>query len=73
MKRMDVHISNVPNVVAACVVLHNFCELHGDYCQQDWECTNDLSNDQSVTSSPSTSTSTTAADIRYAHTRYLNQ
>ena len=36
LKRMDIAIANVPNVVATCVVLHNYCEMHGDECQPAW-------------------------------------
>ena len=35
-KRIDYNIANVPNVVAACVVLHNMCEMFGDPCADDW-------------------------------------
>ena len=30
LKRLDVDIRNVPEVVAACCVLHNVCEIHGE-------------------------------------------
>ena len=33
---MDYHTENVPDVVAACVVLHNVCEMFGDECQSEW-------------------------------------
>ena len=36
MKRMDYNIDNVPNVVAACVTLHNLCEILGDQCREEW-------------------------------------
>jgi len=35
-KQMDIHIDNVPYVVTACCVLHNFCEVHGDLFDEDW-------------------------------------
>lgn len=41
MKRLDVDIMNVPNVITACCVLHNICEVEGevfeavDYVQED--------------------------------------
>lgn len=28
LKRCDAHISHVPNIISACCVLHNFCEIH---------------------------------------------
>lgn len=36
LKRLDFKLENVPNVVSACVVLHNMCELYGDHCLSDW-------------------------------------
>ena len=29
LKRIDIHVTNVPDVVATCVTLHNICELYG--------------------------------------------
>ena len=36
LKRMDCHLSNVPNIVASCVVLHNMCKMFGDHCDNEW-------------------------------------
>ena len=36
LKRLDVNISHVPEVVASCCVLHNICEVHGDSFNNDW-------------------------------------
>ena len=36
MKLMDCHLSNVPNIVASCVVLHNMCKMFGDHCDIEW-------------------------------------
>jgi len=33
---MDIHIDNVPHVVTACCVLHNFCEVHEDSFDEEW-------------------------------------
>ena len=35
-KQNDMFVSNVPNVVAACCVLHNVCEIHGDTFNDEW-------------------------------------
>lgn len=35
-KQNDMSIDNVPNVVAACCVLHNICEIHGDEFNNQW-------------------------------------
>ena len=36
LKTIDLHMSNVPHVVAACAVLHNIHEIFGDHCLTDW-------------------------------------
>lgn len=36
LKRLDVDIRNVPEVVAACCVLHNVCEIHGEEFSDEW-------------------------------------
>lgn len=36
LKRLDVKLENVPNIVSACVILCNGCEEYGDKCQEDW-------------------------------------
>ena len=36
LKRLDCELTNVPNVVLSCVVLHNICERAGDSCERDW-------------------------------------
>ena len=36
LKRIDAHVANVSSIVGACVVLHNMCEVNGDYCLQEW-------------------------------------
>ena len=35
-KKIDMHINNVPNVVLACCILHNICEIHGDEFNEEW-------------------------------------
>ena len=35
MKRNDSDIKSIPTLVAACCVLYNLCETHGDGCEQD--------------------------------------
>ena len=36
LKQLDVDISDAPEVVAACCVLHNFCEIHREDFFEDW-------------------------------------
>ncbi|XP_062523298.1 uncharacterized protein LOC134197960 [Corticium candelabrum] len=43
LKRLDLKLENVGNVVAACVVLHNLCEMFGDHCSEEWTIQEDAS------------------------------
>ena len=36
LKRLDVNVSDVPRLVAACCTLHNICEIHGDTFDEEW-------------------------------------
>jgi hypothetical protein len=76
LKRMDVNIANIPNVVATCVALHNYCEMHGDECQPEW-IYRDSQRDNEISSFQQQTTSTyiyrgTGSAIRNALTQYLN-
>ena len=56
MKKNDMHISNIPTVIAACCVLHNLCEVHGEAFNEIW-----FQNDENSQSAPTT-TCTNSAD-----------
>ena len=71
MKRLDHQLDHVTNVIAACVVLHNICELLGDECQEEWIDTT-LETDRLEVASNATSTASTAAGaIRDAFADYF--
>ena len=36
LKRMEIGIKSVPNVISACCVLHNMCEIWGEVFQDEW-------------------------------------
>ena len=36
MKKNEMSTSNIPSVIAACCVLHNICEIHGDTISESW-------------------------------------
>ena len=59
-KQNDMSVENVPCVVAACCVLHNICEVHGDAFDDDWTETDDNTNQTAATSS----TTSTADGLR---------
>ena len=35
-KRNDMNVENVPHIVAACCILHNVYEIHGDTFNEAW-------------------------------------
>ena len=64
LKRLDSQLANVHNIVGSCVILHNICELYGDYCSEEWmvhEERSPASGGMSLTHSI-----TTASEIRNA-------
>lgn len=36
MKRNDMHVDHIPNVIAAACILHNLCEIHGEHFNDAW-------------------------------------
>lgn len=36
LKRLDIDVQNVPELIAACCTLHNICEVHGDSFDDSW-------------------------------------
>ena len=49
-KQIDMHLDNVPYVIAACCVLHNVCEVHHDSFNEEWLQEIDLSQPDCVAS-----------------------
>ena len=35
-KIIDMIVENVPTVIAACCILHNICEIHGEIYNDSW-------------------------------------
>ena len=70
LKRLNVNVSDVPNVIAACCTFHNICEIHGDSFDDsllegvDTDC--DAAGDRS-------SRSESGVDIRKALMSYFQQ
>ena len=65
----------IPNLVTACCVLHNLCEMHGDHCEEDWVVADLKLRTADPTTTP-TGTSTVAmpysgSDIREALCDYF--
>ena len=36
LKWIDLHVSNIPDIVATCVILDKICELCDDHCLAEW-------------------------------------
>ena len=36
LKRIDIDVRNIPELIAACCTLHNICEAHGHSFDEDW-------------------------------------
>ena len=72
MKKNDMRIEHIPNVIAVCCILHNMCELHGESFNETWLLQDEVDYPQ-PTSSPSTPSFSTQAPqhIGNAFAQYL--
>ena len=73
LKRNDILIHDLPKLVAACCVLHNVCEIHGETFDEDWM--NDIAvhTSASATNTASTSLDNNGRDVRQALMTYFSQ
>ena len=58
LKRVDVHLKNVPDLVSTCLVLHNMCIIFGDtFWREEWmrEATEEVHNGLAIPKMPSSS------------------
>lgn len=74
MKQNDMETHHVPNIVVACCILHNVCEIHGSHFVDSW-----LESDASTSCSQMQPTSTTTSqntaesvEIRDTLVQYLS-
>ena len=72
MKRLDVAVCDVPELVSACCVLHNVCEIHGDHFNVEWLDGVDR-NDRISANATSTHAGENSTDIRSALMAYFNR
>lgn len=70
IKQNDILVRNVPFIVAACCVLHNICEVHGDDFNDEWleDVNEESSPDQHSTS---TNSNTQGMEVREALIEYF--
>ena len=55
LKRVDVHLTNVPDLVSTCLVLHNMCIIFGDtFWREEWmrEATEEVHNGLAIPKQP---------------------
>ena len=60
MKRMDVHLKNIPDLVSTCLVMHNMCIIFGDsFWRDEWmrEATDEVHNGLAIPTMPGSSMS----------------
>lgn len=71
LKQNDMSINHVPQVVLACCILNNVCEIHGETFLSSWM--DDLSTDQQPVSTPfrSSSLNADAVNIRNKLVQYM--
>ena len=72
LKRLDVNVCDVPELVAACCVLHNVCEIHGEHFDEDWM---EGVQDDSITvnSTPTTTHADSGQNTRQALMTYFHE
>ena len=76
LKRNDMLVTNVHNVIAACCMLHNICEIHGGVFNEEWleNCETDEDGTQpTTTTNTSTSSSPDGDEIREVLMSYFMQ
>ena len=72
LKRLDISVWDVPELVAACCVLHNVCEVHGDTFNEDWLEGIESTTDINITDASSSQT-TSGDNIRQAFMAYFQE
>ena len=71
LKRNDTDVSDLPEQVAACYVLHNMCEMHGERFNDDWLENVESSSNISVDNSSTTTLCESGEDIWRVLTAYF--
>ena len=70
LKRLDIDVRDVSELVAACCVLH-MCEVHGDTFDDDW--LNGVDNQEFESNSSSSNPVQSATDTRNAFMAHFSQ
>ena len=71
LKWLDMDVSDVPELIAACCVLHNICKLHGEVFNEEWlEGVESQMSDCNSASATTVQLQESAVGIRSALTSY---
>ena len=62
------HIKHIPNVILACCVLHNICEIHNGTFNEEWLQDVDLSQPDDTTSSATATSGNSMRDLLLTYT-----
>lgn len=73
MKKNDMNIDNVPHIIAACCVLHNICEVHGESFDSTWAMEDENNLPQPVAPATADGIQNHAKQIRDALLQYFQQ
>ena len=72
LKRNDTATADVPNMITACCILHNICEVHKDEFIDSWlEDISEVSHASVTNSTTSAANNPTAESIRNAIRDYI--
>ena len=70
LKQNDMSIANIPNIIIACCILHNVCEVHGETFNEIW--LEGIDSDQPSASASTSAVSSTAENIRKTLVQYYS-
>jgi len=66
------NIENIPHVVAACCILHNICEIHGDTFNDNWSIDDTLEQPSSSSTTERSGENSQGSVIRDALVTHFN-
>ena len=71
MKKNDMHTEHIPNVISACCVLHNVCEIHGESFNDTWLQQSDAHQQPSPSATPASRSRSAPRAVRNTIMQYL--
>ena len=71
MKRNDMSTEHIPTIITACCILHNICEIHGEYFNDSWLADNTEYEQLSSSMATLTALSGASHEVRNTLMEYL--